>query len=428
MSFFDVLFGKPLATSAEGDEHIGVAAGIPIFGLDGLTSAAYGPEAAMTLLIPLGLLGVQHYLLPIFTFILTLLVILYFSYRQTIQAYPNGGGSYTVASENLGQRYGLLAAAALMIDYILTAAVGISAGITALVSAFQDTKYGPTLHHHQTSMCLLVLAGIAIVNMRGVKETGAVFMTPTFIFVGTLLATIAFGVYQTIHTNGHPHPLSAPPAALPSELHTMTGWLLAVLLLKAFSSGCAAMTGVEAVSNGVTAFREPRSSNANKTLTVIIGILIILLFGLSYVARAYGVTAMDPDASNYQSVLSIEVAAVFGRAWFYYLTMGGVLAALSFSANTAFADFPRMGARHRHQRLSAARLHPEGPPPALLARYLRPHRLHGSPAHHLSRCHRPADPALCHRRVPGLHALASWHGRALAQNERRAASTRQDVY
>src|SRR6201985_3335638 len=135
MSITDALFANPLATSAEHDEHIGVAAGIPIFGLDGLTSAAYGPEAAMSLLIPLGYYGVQHFLLPVFSAILTLLVILFFSYRQTITAYPNGGGSYTVASENLGPGPGLLAAAALMIDYILTAAVGVSAGVTALVSA-----------------------------------------------------------------------------------------------------------------------------------------------------------------------------------------------------------------------------------------------------------------------------------------------------
>src|SRR6202142_297919 len=180
MKFFDVLFGKPLASSDAQHEHIGVAAGGPIFGLgvgasgrgggvaifglDGLTSAAYGPEAAMTLLIPLGLYGVQHYLLPIFGYILTLLTILYFSYRQTIVAYPNGGGSFTVASENLGDHAGLLAAAALMIDYILTAAVGISAGVTALVSAAQHTSWGPTLHHYQLLMCLLILAVIAIVN------------------------------------------------------------------------------------------------------------------------------------------------------------------------------------------------------------------------------------------------------------------------
>ncbi|AEU37068.1 APC family permease [Granulicella mallensis] len=336
MSIFDVLFGKPLATSAEHDEHIGVAAGVPIFGLDGLTSAAYGPEAAMTLLIPLGVLGVSHYLLPIFGFILTLLVILYFSYRQTIIAYPNGGGSYTVASENLGDGAGLLAAAALMIDYILTAAVGVSAGVTALVSAV------PELHPHQLLICLFILAAIAIVNMRGVRETGFVFMVPTFLFVGTILATIGVGVYRSVVSGGHPVAVLAPPPPIVTVLPHLSTWLLFALLLKAFSSGCAAMTGVEAVSNGTTAFKEPRSTNANRTLTVIIGILIILLAGLSYVARAYGVTAMDPDAHNFQSVLSIAVAAVFGRGWFYFLTMGAVLAALSFSANTAFADFPRM--------------------------------------------------------------------------------------
>src|ERR1700734_3084948 len=198
MSIADQLFGKPLAASEERAEHIGVAAGIPIFGLDGLTSAAYGPEAAMTLLIPLGLWGVQHYLLPVFGFILTLLTILYFSYRQTIVAYPNGGGSFTVASENLGDKAGLFAAAALMIDYVLTAAVGISAGVTALVSAFQETKLGPELHQHQMLMCLIVLAGIALVNMRGVKETGVVFLLPTILFVGTLLTTIGVGVFKAL--------------------------------------------------------------------------------------------------------------------------------------------------------------------------------------------------------------------------------------
>lgn len=333
MKIADLLLGRPLATAAEHDEHIGVAAGIPIFGLDGLTSAAYGPEAAMTLLIPLGFAaGVHTWLLPIFGAILTLLVILYFSYRQTIEAYPNGGGSFTVASENLGDGAGLLAAAALMIDYILTAAVGISAGVTALVSAV------PSLHPHQLSLCLLILALIALVNLRGVKESGFAFMLPTFLFVGTLLLTIGVGLFHYITTGGHPHALATPPPALPQSMQIITVWLL----LKAFASGCAAMTGVEAVSNGVTAFKEPRSRHANQALTIIIAILIVLLLGLSFIARAYGVSAMDPDATNYQSVLSIEVAAVFGRGWFYFLTMGSVLAALSFSANTAFADFPRM--------------------------------------------------------------------------------------
>jgi amino acid transporter len=336
MKVFDVLFGRPLATSDEQHEHIGVAAGVPIFGLDGLTSAAYGPEAAMVLLVPLGFYGVQHYLMPIFAFILTLLTILYFSYRQTIEAYPTGGGSFTVASENLGANFGLLAAAALAIDYILTAAVGVSGGVSALVSAF------PQLHPHQLALCLVILAGIAIVNMRGVKETGFVFLLPTFLFVGTLLATIGVGVFRSVSAGGHPIAVAAPPPPAVTTMEHLTPWLLIWLLMKAFSNGCAAMTGVEAVSNGVTAFKEPRSKKANQALTVIIAILIILLAGLSYVARAYGVTAMEPTAGNYQTVLSIEVAAVFGRAWFYFLTMGAVLAALSFSANTAFADFPRM--------------------------------------------------------------------------------------
>jgi amino acid transporter len=328
----DLIIGKPLATSDAQHEHIGVAAGIPIFGLDGLTSAAYGPEQAMSLLIPLGLIGVQQHLMPIFGAILLLLTILYFSYRQTIDAYPNGGGSFTVASENLGDNAGLLAAAALMIDYILTAAVGISAGVTALVSAV------PSLHPHQTVLCLVVLAIIVIVNLRGVKESGFVFMMPTFLFVGTLLATVGIGIWHSVLAHGHPVPLATPPPALPATMKYLTIWLL----LKAFASGCAAMTGVEAVSNGVTAFKEPRSRHANQALTIIIAILIVLLAGLSYVAKAYGVSAMDSNDPAYQSVLSIQVAAVFGRGWFYFLTMGSVLAALSFSANTAFADFPRM--------------------------------------------------------------------------------------
>ncbi len=289
----------------------------------------------MSLLVPLGLIGVQQHLLPIFTAILILLTILYFSYRQTIEAYPTGGGSFTVASENLGDGAGLLAAAALMIDYILTAAVGISAGVTALVSAF------PRLHPHQLALCLLVLAIIVIVNLRGVKETGFIFMVPTFLFVGTLAITIAMGVLRAIAAHGAPVAITAPPPPMATTEH-LAGFALIWLLLKAFSNGCAAMTGVEAVSNGVTAFKEPRSHRANQTLTVIIAILIMLLAGLAYVAKAYHITAMDPSDPQYQSVLSIQVAAVFGRRWFYFLTMGSVLAALSFSANTAFADFPRM--------------------------------------------------------------------------------------
>jgi amino acid transporter len=331
MAIRDRIFGKPLATSEERAEQIGIGAGIPIFGLDALTSAAYGPEAALALLIPLGVSGVAH-LLPIITAILILLVIVFFSYRQTISAYPNGGGSYTVASENLGENAGLLAAAALMIDYILTAAVGISAGVTAMTSAL------PEFQTHTLALCLLILAILALVNLRGVKDTGAAFIIPTFLFIGTLLATIAVGVYKTWAAGGHPVPVTPLPTPLPQSVQYLGIWML----LKAFSSGCAAMTGVEAVSNGVMAFREPRAKNAQYALTIIIGILIVLLYGITWLTKHYGIMAMEPEAPGYQSLLSLLVTAVFGRGWFYFVTMGSVLLALALSANTAFADFPRL--------------------------------------------------------------------------------------
>ncbi len=285
----------------------------------------------MSLLIPLGIAGTTH-ILPIITSILILLVIVFFSYRQTIEAYPNGGGSFTVASENLGHRAGLLAAAALMIDYILTAAVGISAGVTALTSAL------PRLQPHTLLLCLAILAILAVINLRGVKDTGTAFIVPTFLFIGTLLALIGVGVFKTIAAGGHPIPVSPVPLPLTPTVKYLGLWLL----LKAFSSGCAAMTGVEAVSNGVMAFGEPRAKKAQFTLSVIIAILIVLLYGTSWLAKHYGIMPMDPDATGYQSLLSLLVTAVFGRGWFYFVTMGSVLLALALSANTAFADFPRL--------------------------------------------------------------------------------------
>jgi len=330
MTFLDVLLGKPLATSDERAEQVGTSAGIPIFGLDALSSAAYGPEAALTLLIPLGAAGVA-YIVPVSASICVLLLIVYFSYRQTIAAYPGGGGSYTVASENLGEMPGLLAAAALMLDYVLVVAVGISAGVGALVSAV------PSLEPRTLVLCLVILVVITVINLRGVREAGVVFMVPTYLFVGCLLIAIAIGISKTVLASGHPVPVVAPPAAaLPAA--TISIWLL----LQVFSNGCTAMTGVEAVSNGVRAFREPTVRNAQKTLTVIIGILIVLLAGIAYLIRAYGIAATDPGLPGYQSVLSMMVAAVAGRGWFYYLTIGSVLVILSLSANTAFADFPRL--------------------------------------------------------------------------------------
>jgi amino acid transporter len=330
MPILDILLGRPLANWEEHGEQVGPSAGIPIFGLDALSSAAYGPEAALTLLIPLGLLGV-HYILPVVAAIVALLIIVYFSYRQTIEAYPHGGGSYTVASANLGHRPGLLAAAALMIDYVLTAAVGITAGVGALVSAL------PNLERHRLGICLLILLILMLVNMRGVRDTGVAFLIPTYLFVGCLLIVILLGIFHVVVTGGHPVPVMAVPK-LPPATATLTLWLLA----KVFASGCTAMTGVEAVSNGVMAFREPTTFNAKRTLTIIIALLIVLLLGIAFMCWAYGIGATDPSGPSYQSVLSQLTTAVAGRGVFYYITIGSILLVLSLSANTAFADFPRL--------------------------------------------------------------------------------------
>jgi len=330
MTVLDFLLGRPLASDEARAECIGPAAGIPIFGLDALSSAAYGPEAALTLLIPLGAAGIA-YMVPISASIIILLAIVYFSYRQTIQAYPGGGGSYTVACENLGVTPGLLAAAALMIDYVLVVAVGISAGVGALVSAV------PTLQPHTLAVCLGILVFITLVNLRGVRETGLIFMVPTYLFVGTLLVAIVVGIFKVFVAGGHPDPVAALPktavvVAAPSV------WLI----LQAFASGCTAMTGVEAVSNGVKAFHEPVVPTARRTLTIIIGILVLLLAGIAWLVRAYNIQATAPGQPGYQSVLSLLLSAVAGRGVFYYITIGSILLVLALSANTAFADFPRL--------------------------------------------------------------------------------------
>jgi amino acid transporter len=330
MNLTELLFGRPLATEEEKAERIGPIKGIPIFGLDALSSAAYGPEAALTLLIPLGMAGAV-YVWPITIGIVILLAIVYFSYRQTISAYPSGGGSYTVASENLGEGAGLLAAAALMIDYVLTAAVGISAGVGALVSAV------PSLQSDTLLLCLGILIVITLINLRGVQETGGIFLLPTYIFIACLLGLIVLGVWKALAAGGHPVPVIAPP-----KLTGVTGAVSAWLLLRTFSSGCTAMTGVEAVSNGVMAFRDPTDKYAKLTLTIIIAILMAMLLGIAYLVPAYGIAATDPGLPGYDSVLSQLLAAVTGRGVFYWVSIGSILVVLSLSANTAFADFPRL--------------------------------------------------------------------------------------
>ena len=330
MNLINKLFGQPLTSAEEEGQKIGVFSGVPSLGLDGLSSAAYGPEAALTILLPLGVLGLS-YIGPITLVILALLTILYFSYRQTITAYPNGGGSYTVAHENLGIKWGLLAAAALMLDYTLTVAVGISAGVGALISAV------PGLHRHTLMLCLAFLALITIVNLRGAREAGAIFALPTYLFVLSLGGVLVYGLIQVLGHGGHPHPVLIPPA-IPKAVEGVSLWLL----LRAFASGCTAMTGVEAVSNGVTIFADPVVKNAQRTLTVIVAILLVLLAGIAYLCHAYGIAAMDESKPGYQSVISLLLNAIVGRGGIYYVTLGSVLAVLVLSANTSYAGFPRL--------------------------------------------------------------------------------------
>ncbi len=330
MSLADRLLGRALASHEEEGQKVGPLAGVPMLGLDALSSAAYGPEATLTLLLPLGALGLA-YVGPITLLILALLTILYFSYRQTIVAYPTGGGSYTVAKENLGTRAGLLAAASLLLDYVLNVAVGIAAGVGALVSAL------PALHGHILALCLIILGIVALLNLRGVREAGVAFILPTYAFVGCLSLTLVIGLGRVVLSHGHPVAVHAPPA-LPAATAGVTLWLL----LRSFSSGCTAMTGVEAISNGISAFAKPAVRNAQRTLTLIVLILGVLLAGIAFLCRAYGIGATDPNGTHYQSILSLLVAAIAGRGVFYYVTLGSVLAVLCLSANTSFAGFPRL--------------------------------------------------------------------------------------
>lgn len=330
MWILDYLFGKPLASHEEKHQKVGVFAGLPMLGLDGLASAAYGPEAALTLLIAVGP-GAPRFAMPIVGIILAILFVLYLSYRQTIAAYPTGGGSYTVAQENLGTFAGLVAAASLMLDYVLVVAVGISAGVGALVSA------APSLHPHILPLGLGILLFVTLVNLRGVRESGLAFAIPTYLFIFTLGAVLVIGIYKAIQGGGSPVPV-VPPPALPAATATVSLWLL----MRSFASGCTAMTGVEAVSNGVNAFAAPTVKNAQKTLTAIVGILALFLAGIAYLCQAYHIGATPPEEAGYQSVISQLAAAIVGKGFFYYLTIGCTLAVLALSANTGFADFPRL--------------------------------------------------------------------------------------
>jgi amino acid transporter len=330
MNISNLLIGRRLANREAGTKKVTAIEGIPAMGLDGLASSAYGPEAALTILMPAGAVGL-HVITPIMAAILVLLAMLCISYWQTIEAYPSNGGSYIVAKENLGANAGLLAAAALMIDYVLNVAVGISAGIAALTSAV------PKLHPYTLVLCLAVLALITVLNLRGTLEAGLIFSVPTYLFVASFGGLLIFGVATAAASGGAPAPI-VPPPPLSRATEGVTWWLL----LRAFASGCTAMTGVEAVSNGVDAFREPTVRYAHRTLLSIVLILGFLLAVIAYLAHAYHIGAMNQTQPNYQSVLSQLAGAIVGRGAIYFVAIGSLLAVLCLSANASFVGFPRL--------------------------------------------------------------------------------------
>jgi amino acid transporter len=332
MALRELLFGRPLRTEEEQAEQLGVWSGVPVLGLDSLASASYGPEAALTILLPLGTAAATRQIPAITLCVVGVLLMVFLSYRQTIPAYPKGGGSFTVAKENLGPFSGVLAASALAIDYILNVAVAISAGVGALVSAV------PSLLPYTLPLCLGVLALLTIINLRGMRSAGVVFMAPTYVFVLCLGGTIIAGFVRVLGAHGPPVPVAAPPTVGAMTQSAAVGWLF----LRAFSSGCTALTGVEAVSNAVPLFRAPSVTHARRTLTIIVMILAFLVTGIGILSRYYRIGALPPGAAGYQSVVSQLVAAVTGRGAFYFVTMASVLLVLALSANTSFAGFPRV--------------------------------------------------------------------------------------
>jgi len=330
MSLYEKICGRPLNSNQSTKQELSIWTGVPALGLDALASTAYGPEAALLILLPLGAVGLQYFF-PITLMMIGILFVLYLTHLQAAAAYPNGGGAYIVASDNLGPKSGLLAGIALMLDYLLNVAVGISAGVGAIVSAI------PSLQPYMLILCLVVLLLLTILNLRGIRETGLAFIIPTIIFVGCLVASFLIGLFNTVETGGSPIPI-VPPTPFPETMKTISIWLL----LGAFANGLTAMTGVEAVSNAVPLFKKPSVKNAQITLTLIIGILVLFLLALGYLCPSYHIIAMDESQIGYKTILSQLISSITGIGFFYYFSMISIFIVLIYSAQTSFADFPRV--------------------------------------------------------------------------------------
>jgi len=317
-----LLIGSPFPTSRMQHERLGPIAGLAVFASDALSSVAYATEEILLALVLAGTAGLP-YTLPIGFAIGVLILIVATSYRQTVLHYPEGGGAYIVAHDNLGITPGLIAAAALLTDYVLTVAVSVTAGIAAVISAF------PELLPYRVGMSIFVIAFVALMNLRGVRESGIFFAIPTYMFIFSLLTLLGAGVYRAYAYGMAP---SLPPEALPA--HQALSWFL---VLRAFSSGCAALTGIEAVANGVQAFREPASKNAAKVLTALAILLFVMFLGITWLSRGYAIVPQE-----HETVVSQVARTIFGRNWMYYIIQAATSVILFLAANTSFAGFPRL--------------------------------------------------------------------------------------
>ncbi len=327
-----VLLGRPLATHAEGTQRLRKLIALPIFAADAIASSAFATQEILHVLVPVAAFAAVDYLVPISLVVVVLLFLVVSSYRQTIFAYPGGGGSYIVSRENLGHRAGMLAAAALMVDYTLTVAVSIAAGTAAIASAV------PALRTHLVGVSLLLLVLLTLINLRGVKESGALFAVPTYVYVGSMAALIGVGLFRSYTGALAPLPPNEAELAYFTHNGALVGAVTAFLLARAFASGAIALSGVEAISNGISAFKEPQARNAATTL-VWTGVILAALFtGIAVLTHR-----LTPTLSEHETILSIMGRAVFGGANpMYFVLQAGTALILIFSANTAFAGFPRL--------------------------------------------------------------------------------------
>jgi amino acid transporter len=329
-----LLVGRPLSSAEQEHQRLIKTIALAVFSSDAISSTAYATEEILRVLVPLAAMKALDYLIPIAFIVCILLAIVAFSYRQTIFAYPSGGGSYIVSRENLGVNPSLVAGASLLTDYILTVSVSVAAGVAAITSAF------PGLRHDTVPLCLVLILLITLANLRGVKESGRTFAVPTYVYIFSLALLVGIGLIRSF--TGGLHKLPPDPATLAEitrQGKLMTGITL-FALMRAFSSGAVALTGVEAISNGVPAFRRPESKNAATTLMWMAAILGGFFFGISVLAHRLAPT-LQPEGR--ETILSILGRAVFGHnSPMYFVLQVSTAAILTLAANTAFADFPRL--------------------------------------------------------------------------------------